>query len=164
MGIRKSQKDCWLTINDNYLTEHNIKATLLQTRGTKLLQCSSGSEVACKEALEVVVNYLTSTYPELFRLREEQALGRYIEIVETGELFDINTPFERMGPLEIAARLAMEDFNILIRDNDGQHVLKASSTCFPVGWSVNDRINWPIHRIHGPVPMWQDRLRKPVEL
>ena len=164
MRLRKAQKDCWLTVNDNYLTEHKIKATLLQTRRTKLLQCPAGSEAACEEALEVVVKYLTSTYRELFRLRERQATGRYIEIVKTGELFKISAPFEKMAPLEIAARLAMEDFNILISDNNGQHVLKASSTCFPVGWSVDDRVNWPIHRIHKPVPMWQERLRKPVEL
>ena len=164
MGIHKTRNDCWLTINDKYLNEHKIRAALLQTRGSKLLQCSSGSEMACEEALEVVVDYLTSTYPGLFRLREKQAPGRYIEIVETGELFYISAPFDRMGALEIAARLAMEDFNILTRDKDGQHVLIASATCFPVGWRVNDRINWPIHKIHGTVPMWQERLRKPVEL
>jgi hypothetical protein len=33
----------------------------------------------------------------------------------------------------------------------------------PAGWSIEERIGWPLWRIHGPVPSWDQKLRKEME-
>ncbi|MCJ1249105.1 hypothetical protein MMC30_006328 [Trapelia coarctata] len=163
MGLRKSPTDTWLSIDEQYLAEHKIKASLLEHKKDRLLNSSDCSQAACEEALEVIVEYLTETYPKSFKQYDHRTSGPCVEVIETGEIFGTKAPFVDMSPLEIAARLAMEDFNILIKDDNDEHILRASATCYPVGWSVDRRINWPIYKVHGPVPMWQEKLRRPVE-
>jgi len=33
----------------------------------------------------------------------------------------------------------------------------------PAGWCIRERIGWPLWRIHGPVPKWEEKLRKAME-
>ena len=33
----------------------------------------------------------------------------------------------------------------------------------PAGWRLDERIGWPLWKIHGPVPLWQEKLRKSIE-
>jgi hypothetical protein len=30
----------------------------------------------------------------------------------------------------------------------------------PAGWYIQERIGWPLWKIHGPVPMWDAKLKK----
>ena len=39
----------------------------------------------------------------------------------------------------------------------------ATASLFPAGWSIEERIGWPLSKVHGPVPHWQEKLHKPVE-
>ncbi len=39
----------------------------------------------------------------------------------------------------------------------------ASATLFPVGWTVQDRIGWPLSRLHGTVPLWEAKIASSVE-
>lgn len=39
----------------------------------------------------------------------------------------------------------------------------ASATLFPVGWSVEDRIGWPVSQLHETVPLWQEKIGPSVE-
>jgi hypothetical protein len=68
-----------------------------------------------------------------------------------------------MHPLEIAARLAQEDFNILIKDGNGEHRLMASATLFPAGWRLPERIGWTITQLHAPVPGFKEKLTQHVD-
>lgn len=33
----------------------------------------------------------------------------------------------------------------------------------PAGWYLEERIGWPLWKIHSPVPLWQEKLKKSVE-
>ena len=123
MGLRKSRKDTWLSINEHYLIEHKIRSSLLDHKKDRLLNSSDGSQAACEEALEVIVEYLSGTYPKSFRPYDHQTYGPCVEITGTGEIFGTRAPFSNLSPLEIAARLAMEDFNILMKDDNNEHIL-----------------------------------------
>lgn len=46
-----------------------------------------------------------------------------MEIIRTGEIFKVGAPFYTMEPLEIAARLAMEDFSVLMTNGEGKNIL-----------------------------------------
>ena len=57
----------------------------------------------------------------------------------TGDIHEIGP--QSSNPLEIVARLAMEDFNILMKDPvTGEYTLQASATLFPAGWELEKRI------------------------
>lgn len=123
MGLRKSSSDKWLTVDGNYLREHEIKSRLLKNYRNRILGCLPEAETACEEVLEAVVADLTQNYPASFKRITDPIVGDAVEIVQTGETFPICAPYGHMMPLEIAARLAMEDFNVLLKDDSDQHTL-----------------------------------------
>lgn len=123
MGLCKPRTSTWLSVDEHYLAEHNIKSSLLEHKKDRLVNSSNCSAAACEEALEVIVEYLTETYSNSFRRYDHQGCGPCVEIIETGEVFRTRAPFVDMSPLEIAARLAMEDFNILMKDENDEHIL-----------------------------------------
>jgi hypothetical protein len=155
MGLRKFESFNWLTIDDHYLSEHNIRSHLLSDHLSSVLQCLPGSEPACHEALSVVTSFLTSRYPYMFKI-SGSGRRKLIHNLQTGESFQVeNNP----RPLETAARLAMEDFNLLIKDpGNGEYRLQASATLFPAGWKLEDRIGYTLTELHCPVPAWKDKL------
>ncbi|KAI9783095.1 MAG: hypothetical protein M1839_004264 [Geoglossum umbratile] len=129
MGLRRLDEKNWLTIDEEYLPEHRLRAELLSKSRNKVLQCLPGSEVACVEVLEFVVSFLIKRWPEVFELFGETDGdgvdgGRYfVRNNKTGEEFRIVAPYE-VEPLEIAARLAIEDFNLLVKgEESGEYLL-----------------------------------------
>ncbi|KAI9774198.1 MAG: hypothetical protein M1839_001900 [Geoglossum umbratile] len=107
MGLRKFDEENWLTIDDNY---HQLKAELLTESKSKVFQCLPGSESACSEVLEVVLDFLTKMWPNVFERFEENNFRNK----KAGEEFNLN----KVHPLEVVARLAAEDFNVLEESGD----------------------------------------------
>lgn len=155
MGLRRLDHINWLTVDENYLPEHEIRSLLLSNHASSVLQCLPGSESACHEVLSVVSSFLASRYPSAFRF-SGYGSKRLIHNLKTGESFPV---VDNSHPLEAAARLAMEDFNLLVKDpSNGDYRLQASVTCFPAGWKLEDRIGYTLADLHGPVPAWKNRL------
>lgn len=124
MGIRKLDQSDWLRIDENSSLEHRIRSELLTEKKDKVLQCLSGSKDSCIETLEVIAEYLTENFPGNFKRTKSLSGCDQVLIVETGEMLNMNPPFNSLQPLEIAARLAMEDLNILKRNgHTGEHHL-----------------------------------------
>lgn len=158
MGLRPFDCFNWLTIDENYILYHKKRSQLLSNQARSVLQCLPGSESACHEVLSVVSSFLASRYPSMFRF-SGCGSGRLIHNLRTGESFPV---LENPRPLETAARLAMEDFNLLVRDQNGDYRLQASATLFPAGWKLEDRIGYTLVDLHGPVPGWKNKLCSPV--
>lgn len=60
-------------------------------------------------------------------------------------------------PLILAARLAQEDFAILL-PADGAHILVAACICFPASWTLAQKIGRPMLAIHEPVARYDAGL------
>lgn len=123
MELRKPETETWLEVDDQYLPEHGIRSKLLDEKRSAVLQCRPGSEAACAEVLELVVQDLTTNFPQQYRAWPSPSNVEMVEIVATGELFRVRAPFQGIEPLEVAARLAGEDFNILIKGGKDEHTL-----------------------------------------
>ncbi|KAI9810078.1 MAG: hypothetical protein M1827_006689 [Pycnora praestabilis] len=163
MGLQKLDRLNWLIIDKEYLGEHTIRSDLLTHRKHAVLQCLRGSEDACAEVLQLVISFLTNRYPQVFEVHARGKDRSFVCNKATGEVFRIQPPYN-LQPLEIATRLAMEDLNVLVRsESNGQHYLKASATLFPAGWHLQERIGWPVAKLHGLVPMWEEKLGSAVE-
>jgi len=113
-NLKKLDEDDWLIIDKHYKKFHKARAKLLADRKPEVLRSALGSEVARQEALEMVVAFLTKKHPEMFEVNR-QSDDAIIHNKATGEKFRIEPPYYDMQPLEIAARLAMEDFSILMK-------------------------------------------------
>ena len=133
MGLRPSRGKRWIDTDEDWLAEHKARRNILDEPKNSVIQCLPGSELACEEVMALVVDDLIIREPKRFRRYTDSQVDR-IEIVDTGETFIIASPFGRLRPLEIAARLAMEDFNILEMGKDGQHrlyVIMAKAKDYP---------------------------------
>lgn len=152
MGLKRLDRVNWLTMDSNYLPEHVLRCELLETSRPRVIQCLSGTEEACSEVLDVVVRFLTSRYPEHFTSTATEVHNHI-----TGETLPIGV--KSIRPLETAARLAMEDFNILMKYSiTGEYILKASVTLFPAGWELQERIGTSMANLHIPVPGWRENV------
>ncbi|KAI9772422.1 MAG: hypothetical protein M1840_000625 [Geoglossum simile] len=152
MGLRKLDEN-WLTVDDNC---HQLKAELLTGSKSKVLQCLPGSESACLEVLEAVLDFLIEKWPDVFE--RFGANSNFVRNNKTGEEFNLDEDL----PLEVAARLVAEDLNVL-EESGEDYILTASATCFPIGWSLEEKIGWPIDSLHKSVPGWKKEIGDSVK-
>lgn len=156
MGLKRLEASNWLTIDKNYHPEHEVRNNTLSSNKAQVIQCLPGSEEACHEALSVVVDFLTARFPQHFTTSNTSEGSRIFNKL-TNETFLIGQACP--NPLEVAARLAMEDFTVLMKDPDtGTYTLRASATLFPAGWKLQERIGVSIAKLHSPVPKWQEQV------
>ncbi|TGO27713.1 hypothetical protein BPAE_0038g00590 [Botrytis paeoniae] len=159
MGLKRLDKSNWLTIDSTYLPEHELRASLLETHGSCVLQVLPPAVPATYELLEMVIEFLLDRYPDDFSLVDENTILNKL----TGEQSIIGSKCK--NPLETAARLCMEDFNLLLQnpsEEDGEWKLMASATLFPAGWKLQERIGSSMAVLHKPVPGWKEKLGKSV--
>ncbi len=124
MSLRRSDPAKWLVIEDHqYFEQHHIRTKLLECKKPMVVQCRPRSEAACIEALGLVADFLTEKHPDKFRRCRISPELDSVEIIRTGEIFKVGAPFYTMEPLEIAARLAMEDFSVLMTNGEGKNIL-----------------------------------------
>jgi len=88
-----------------------------------VLQYAPSTEKACEELLGLVAEFLTKRYPDQFSIEQKKSKYKSVLNKNTSEHFSLEPKDEALHPLEACARLAMEDFNILIKDNFGEHRL-----------------------------------------
>ncbi|KAH7350773.1 hypothetical protein BKA65DRAFT_582791 [Rhexocercosporidium sp. MPI-PUGE-AT-0058] len=163
MGIRRMPEEDWLVIDNLYRDEQRMKAHLLETNFEGVLQCLPAAEEACKEALNCIVKFLVRRYPSHFWLLVDKP--GYVHNAITSKTFRYIEPYDH-PPLAIAAQLAMEDINVLMPgkgENSKEYYLQASFSMAPAGWYIQQRIGWPLWMVHGPVPLWDLKLRKAME-
>ncbi|TVY46352.1 hypothetical protein LOCC1_G003615 [Lachnellula occidentalis] len=152
MGLKRLEKSNWLTIDTHYTSEHQVRNYLLRTSHPNVIQCLPGSEAACHEVLSIAVDFFITRFPNHFTMEGETITNH---IANESFLVGPDCP----NPLEIAARLAMEDFNVLMKNAEtGKYHLQASATLFPAGWKLQERIGTTMANLHGPVPSWKEKM------
>jgi len=68
------------------------------------------------------------------------------------------------NPIIIAGRLIQEDLLILHWDNTlEEHILEGGVLCFPALWTLREKINKPLSRIHKPVANYNDKITRSVQ-
>ncbi|TVY53673.1 hypothetical protein LCER1_G004114 [Lachnellula cervina] len=152
MGLKRLEKSNWLTLDAHYTSEHQVRNYLLRTSHPNVIQCLPGSEAACHEVLSIAVDFLITRFPDHFTME-----GKTITNHIANESFLVGP--DCPNPLEVAARLAMEDFNVLMKNTEtGKYHLQASATLFPAGWKLQERIGTTMANLHGPVPGWKEKM------
>ncbi|PGH12036.1 hypothetical protein AJ79_04545 [Helicocarpus griseus UAMH5409] len=153
MALKKLDQENWLTIDKNYVEQHELRDELFQTGKNKVIKCLPEARYACEEVLQEVATYLCQRYPAVFEMGANS-----VKITKTDEVFRLRDPANALEPLEVAARLAMEDFSILLKNEKGQNYVAATASLFPIGWCAMGRIGYTVSQMHGPVPLWHKEV------
>lgn len=155
MNLVAIDPDELVEIDVHYPAEMAERRTLLATRRDEVFATVPGSEAACAEVLAQVVDTLTRCFPAWFGRRGERLDNRL-----TGESWNLADP--GLHPLELAGRLTQEDWCVL-QPGDIGPVLTAAILCFPSRWVLGEKIGKPLAEVHGPVPLYAERLARPVD-
>ena len=158
-GLRKTNWP-WLIFDNRFEEMHKLRYGLLTDPSTryKVYQIHPNYDVRheSRQTFLLVLNFLLKKHPNLFTLTGTNHDG-FVTNKLTNQTFDIKS-FE---PLDLCSRLTNDDFNI-VRKVDGYYRLIASTTLLPAAWKLEDKIGYKISDLHGPVPLWEEKLAKRV--
>lgn len=155
MGLLACPEAEWIELDGQYPAEMAERRALLASRHAEVFAACPGSEAARADVLRLLAEHLPRHHPDWFR-REGTTL--YNDL--TGECWNLADPCH--DPLELAGRLVQEDL-CLIRPDAAGPVLIAGIVCFPSRWRLSEKIGHPLLDVHGPVPLYADRLGAPVD-
>ncbi|KAI9166352.1 hypothetical protein HJFPF1_02452 [Paramyrothecium foliicola] len=150
MAYWKMDTDYWLELENSYRDRVRQRQDLFAKNGKEVLEALPGSELACKELMEMVIQFLCARYPTEFRLDGNTL---YNSILGT----QANLAIEQ--PLHILMNHVPEDFALVLRDEKtGRYVFRAGVICSSLGWTLGTKIGQDMSSIHGPVPDFKDKL------
>ncbi|WP_428030987.1 heme-dependent oxidative N-demethylase family protein [Ancylobacter sp.] len=128
------------------------REALIRDKRDVVVREEAGTREAQREALELIVAFVTATYPLLYRLE-----GRTLTVVPTGRSFYLDATDE--APLVIAAQLISDDL-LMLRKGEGGYRLIAAVLCFPSAWSLAEKFGQSLDAIHAAVPGYPDKMAK----
>lgn len=161
-GLRiLNPEDDWLEIDEFYEEEMVLRRDILQTRKLVVLgEIDLPDVVTTQEAnwevLDKISSYLTERYPDRFFWSGSVLCNR-----STGEKFDLAD--RKLDSLDTISRLVQEDICVLVDDKNGIPRMVSGAVLFPWRWWMNKKLGLTLRAIHGPVPLYQKLIAKPVD-
>ncbi|MBS0640134.1 MAG: DUF3445 domain-containing protein, partial [Proteobacteria bacterium] len=155
MDLTTAPEAAWFEIDALYPTEMAERRRLLDQAHGDVFGAMRGSDPARAETLGLVAGALAAHHPDWFS-RDGDTLRNHL----TGETWSLTAP--ALDPLELAGRLVQEDL-CLIQDSPDGPLFTAAVLCFPSRWRLADKLGKPLAAVHGPVPLYADRLSRPVD-
>lgn len=147
------EPDWWLELENTYVERIKQRQKLYAKHGGSVLQMLPGSELACKELMEMCLQFLVARYPQYFDLDTENMLF-YNNILGTTDNLK-ETP-----PLEVVLNNIPEDFALMLRDPaSGFYRFRAGVICSALGWNLGTKIGMRLHEIHAPIPDYKEKMR-----
>jgi hypothetical protein len=147
------ESDWWLELENTYEDRMKQRAQLLIDHSEAVLQALPGSELACKELMEMVLQFLCVRYPHYFSLNESKTVF-YNAILKT------QTDLKQTPPLHVVFQNIPEDFAIMLRDEKtGLYIFRAGIICSSLGWNVASKIGMHLHEIHAPIPDYKEKMQ-----
>jgi hypothetical protein len=153
MGLVSVPEAAWFEFDDRYLPELAEKRRLLATARDEVFAATPESGAARAEARDLIIAALTAHHPEWFS-RDGATVRNHL----TDESWRLSS----IDPLASCGRLVQEDI-CLVQDSPVGPILSAAVLCFPSRWRLSDKIGKPLRQVHGPVPLYADRLAGAVD-
>jgi hypothetical protein len=153
MDLVTVPETAWFEFDARYDAEMAEKRRLLASGHADVFAAMPASDAARAETLELIAAALVTHHPDWFS-RDGVTLHNHL----TDEAWDTGST----DPLELAGLLVQEDLCLIQNRHDGP-VFTAASLCFPSRWRLLDKIGKPLTAVHGPVPLYADRLARPVD-
>lgn len=153
----KFEPDYWIELEKNYFQRLEQRKRLLQEHGTTILNYNPGSELACRELMEIVLQNVSIRYPQYFSLEESNT-------VLVNRLLGSRTHLNSAHPLNILFDNIPEDFAIMLRsEEDGMYYLRAGFICSSIGWTFGTHNNRQLRAIHTEVNDYEEKMAKSMD-
>jgi hypothetical protein len=148
----KLESDWWLELESSYVDRIDQRQKLFAEKGSKVLNYLPGSEHACKELLEHVIQFLVARYPHYFSLSSDKKSFE-------NQILNLTTDLASKHPLLILLDHVPEDFCIMMReDKTGLYYFRAGIICSSVGWNLEQKFGLKLEDIHKPVPDFKTKM------
>ncbi|KAF8962066.1 hypothetical protein BDZ97DRAFT_1663350 [Flammula alnicola] len=157
MSLMPMEPDWWLEIESTYKERTAQRKEIYSKERKTVLDAFPGSEPACTELMEMVIQFLCARYPNLFRF--DAVSG----IFHNGIL---RTTFDTKAiePLAFLLHNVPEDFAIMLEDEKtGLYHLRAGIVISAIGWNIGLKVGKPLHEIHEPVPFYEERMKNSMD-
>ncbi|MBV0912917.1 heme-dependent oxidative N-demethylase family protein [Anianabacter salinae] len=149
-GIQPVRDGEWLIVDDAFAAQMAERERLVAEARDKVIAALPGSEPACAELLEVVLEDL-GRRPDFAVASERVTRPDGVEVA-----------IHREDPLGSLARLVQEDLCLMEAQGD-EHVLTAAVLCFPSSWTLAQKIGRPLTGIHTPVRVYDEDVARRVQ-
>ncbi|OHF01688.1 hypothetical protein CORC01_02879 [Colletotrichum orchidophilum] len=150
MSLTKMDTDFWIELENTYRHRIAERKDLYAKNGGDVLASMPGSELACKELMEMVIEFICARYPNQFK-RDGNILQNNI----LGTTTDLSVT----EPLIVLLDNVPEDFGIMLRDHEtGKYVLRAGMVCSSVGWKLSEKAGLGLPGIHKVVPDYKEKM------
>ena len=149
----KLETDWWIELESTYKSRITQRKSLYEEHGESVLQWLPGSELACKELMEMVLRYICARYPQHFNLAADK---------KTFENNILNTTQDVSAkhPLLVLLDNVPEDFAIMLRNPEtGIYHFRAGMICSALGWNLGSKIGMALHEIHAPIPEYKEKMQ-----
>ncbi|KAL8797260.1 MAG: hypothetical protein Q9182_007214 [Xanthomendoza sp. 2 TL-2023] len=155
MALNKLQPDWWLELENTYLERVRERKDLFAKNGSMVLDYLPGSELGCKEVMEMALQFYCARHPQYFSLSKSEDDGY---VFHNGILHN-KTIIRDMHPLHVLLENIPEDFAVMIRNpEDGYYYFRAGILCSSLGWSVQSKLGMQLKEIHGPIPDYKEKM------
>jgi len=153
-AFNKLEPDWWLEVENTYKDKIAERVSLFQKHGSAVLDALPGSELACKELMEICLQFYCARYPSLFTLT-----GSGSNTIFTNNLLRSTTNIKSMHPLHVILYNIPEDFAIVLRnETNGNYYFRAGVICSSLGWNVGTKIGLSLEEIHVPIPDYKEKM------
>jgi len=153
MSLTKLEPDWWLELEQTYEKRIKQRCDLFTKYGHHVLQSLPGSELACKELMEMCLQFMCARYPHYFSLDKANMTFR-------NKILNTVTDLRTTLPLHVILQNIPEDFAIMLRDPDtGLYHFRAGVICSALGWDVSTKIGMKLHEIHEPIPDYKEKMQ-----
>ncbi len=155
MGLKPLAIATWLEIDEHFVADLIRKQALLINHHQAVFASLENTRSPQAAVLQLLVAHLLRHYPDIY-----QAHDRGICNLKTKQVFNFSD--FAAAPLDLAGRLVQEDL-CLLEPEENRYILSAASVCFPLRWSLQEKLGQSIAQIHQPVPGYAQKLEQPVD-
>ncbi|KAL0577898.1 hypothetical protein V5O48_004093 [Marasmius crinis-equi] len=153
MSLHKLEPDWWLELESTYRERIAQRRELHAQHGPIIINALPGSDLACRELMEMVIQFLCTRYPNQFSYSPQTGIF-------LNQILSTSTDTNKIDPLVFLNENIPEDFLITLEEpKTGLYCLRAGVCCSAVGWNLGIKIGKPLHEIHEPVPDYAEKMK-----
>ncbi|KAJ6547110.1 hypothetical protein B0H19DRAFT_1164033 [Mycena capillaripes] len=152
MSLKSMDPDRWIELESTYRARIQQRMELHSKHGKQIVDALPGSEHACRELMEMVIQFVCARYPRQFEFDA-------VSGVFHNKILGISSDTTTMNPLLVLLQHIPEDFLLTQEDKKtGLYAFRAGVSCSSVGWNVSTKIGLHLPEIHGPVPDYKEKM------
>lgn len=153
MALLKFEPNYWIELEKTYARRIRQRQDIYAKHTTDVLDALPGSELACRELMEMVLQFYCQRFPQFFSLSADRTTF-------TNSILGTTTDLAVVAPLHVLLDNCPEDFAVMLRDpRDGMYYFRAGVICSSLGWNVASKLGLQLRDVHKPVPDYKEKMQ-----